>query len=309
MTGAANHITPKITILTSLYNCSDFLPGYFKALSLLKGTELIEVLLLHNAPSEGELKIIDRNLPLFDFVRHLIIENREPLYTTWNRGILMAKGKYIAIWNVDDVRFPESILQQAKALDDNPQAAIAYGDIWLSREYAVYHTNTKRTYSPDNNRNKDLFKAYHISCFQMWRKSIHEKIGYYDEQFFCSADFDFQIRAAIHFPLVKTDEILGVYLEDLPHKISSNGRQSQENNIICLRYGALRNLNLLNLHLSRKNYQRDKLLFFGSWHPLMEGSQFGIASKIVDLLIAFFKSQVLLLKRIVKGVIYAKRKP
>ena len=295
----------KVSILTSLYRSEDFLSRYFENLSKLDGTDILEVLLLHNAPNEKELKIIDEYLPVLNFVRHIVIEDRESLYSTWNRGIKLSYGEYITIWNVDDVRFPESILQQVESLDKNPQAMISYGDIWISSEYGI--CGNKRTYSPDNNRKKDFFKAYHMSCFQMWRTSIHEEIGYYDEQFHCSADFDFQIRAAIHFPFIKTKEVLGIYLEDQPHKLSSSTLQNKENNIIHLRYGAYQHLNLLNLQLSLEKYHKKKILFFSEWYLFVEKSQFGLIYKTGGLIVAFFNSIILSLKKIAKIILCRKK--
>ncbi|MDR2692350.1 MAG: glycosyltransferase, partial [Dysgonamonadaceae bacterium] len=112
----------KISVLTSLYRCEQFLEGYFKYLSEINGTDKMEVLLLHNDPQECEMEIIKHRLPAMPFIRHITIPGRESLYRTWNRGISMSEGEYITVWNVDDVRFPNSILQQAEALDRNPEA-------------------------------------------------------------------------------------------------------------------------------------------------------------------------------------------
>ena len=276
--------------------------GYFKALAKIEGKEQIEVLLLHNAPTENELAIINNYLPLLDFAKHIIISEREGLYKTWNRGIQLAEGEYITVWNVDDVRFPNSVLQQAEALDANPQAAIAYGDIWVSRQYAV--AGTFKTNSPVYSRStyKRFLSQYHISCFQMWHKSIHQTIGYYDEQFKCVADFDFQIRAAFYFPFVKTKEVLGIYLEDQPHKLSANGLQNFETNIIHLRYGAYAHLNLLNLKRSKSLYKKNQLLFFDKWYDLTEKSQFNSLHKTMGVVIAVFHAVFKLMKQIIKRI-------
>jgi len=213
----------------------------------------------------------------------------------------MAKGEYITVWNVDDVRSPDSILQQARALDEHPEAAISFGDIWVSKQYGV--CGSVRTHCPTNNDRKDFFKAYYIVCFQMWRKSIHPVIGYYDEQFKCSADFDFQIRAAIHFPFVKTKEVLGIYLEDQPHKLSANKTQILENNIIYLRYGALSRLNIFKWYQSEKKYRKKQLKFFGKWTDFEPQSRFNRLEKLKGLCVALFGSSVWLLKQIVKRII------
>jgi len=293
----------KISVLTSLYNCENFLQDYFNALIKIEGKEQIEVLLLHNAPKEKELEIITQNLPLFDFVRHIIIPKRETLYSTWNRGIELSEGEYITVWNVDDVRFPGSILQQADALDKNLQAAIAYGDIWLSRQYGI--CGSKRTYCPaySDLSHKRFLLEYHITCFQMWRKSIHQFVGYYDEQFKCIADFDFQIRVVLHFPLVKVENPLGIYLEDQPHKLSANGLQPIEHNVLYLRYRNCQSLNFFLLPETKKHYQAKRVLFFGEWKDFTEASPFSWYYKLQGVVLAGFRSFYWLIKQIAKKLI------
>jgi glycosyltransferase involved in cell wall biosynthesis len=183
---------------------------------------------------------------------------------------------------------------------------MAYGDIWISDQYGV--CGSELTNGPADNSKKDFFSAYHMSCFQMWRKSIHETIGYYDEQFKCVADFDFQIRIALHYPFVKVDEPLGIYLEDQPHKLSFNGFQMIEQNIIYLRYGIYEHLNLFLLRHSKKMYRIDQCLFFDQWEQWPEKSIFGKGHKIGGLGIAAILSSYWLLRQIAKKIIYPKGK-
>jgi glycosyltransferase involved in cell wall biosynthesis len=290
----------KISVLSSLYNCEEFLPGFFEALRKIEGKERLEVLLLHNEPREAELSIMSRFLSEMNFVRHIIIPERESLYRTWNRGIKMAEGEYITVWNVDDVRFPDSIVRQAAMLDHNPQAAIAYGDIWISNQYAV--PGFEKTNAPAYNQHtyKKFFSEYHISCFQMWRKSIHETIGYYDEQFKCVGDFDFQIRTAIHFPMVKVDKPLGIYLEGQPHKLSNNSDQELEKNIVYLRYGISKKVNLFSAGLSGKKYQVNEFLFFNIRHPFTEDKPFNIFHRWLGWICSLIKSTIKYIKNTMK---------
>lgn len=237
----------KITVLTSLFNCCKYLDGYFDCLSKLNNTQNIEILLLHNAPSDEELFIINQRLSSCSFVRHIIIPEREGLYTTWNRGIDLANGEYICVWNVDDLRLPNSITEQAETLDANPVAELTYGDFYYMFEYSVL-SNTLHKYKDFSVEQSAFFRSHQIGCFPMWRKTIHSKIGYFDEQFRLVADMDFQIRAARMCHIVKTNKILGYYLEFVPEKLSSNAwLQSIERNTLYLRYGVFDLFNWLTL--------------------------------------------------------------
>jgi glycosyltransferase involved in cell wall biosynthesis len=270
----------KVSVLVSLYRCANFLDSFFRHALTTENIGQVEFILLHNDPVEEETLVIDRYLHSFPDIVYVIIEERESLYRTWNRGILMAKGQYITVWNVDDIRFPDSIAKQANKLDENPDAAIAYGDIYGSVKYGEFGERFYR-YPEWKDDQKIFLRSYVMSCFQMWRKTIHESLGYYDEQFRCVGDFDFQIRAAMHFPFVKVSSPLGVYLEDAPHKLSSSVNQVIENNMIYLRYGVLEKLQLHLLGKSVDAYKKNLFLFFGSWVRNPEKTPFSLAHRFV----------------------------
>lgn len=233
----------KITVLTSLYKCEKYLQGYFDWVRRIDNPEEVEILLLHNAPSQAELDIVQQNILYLPYVCHIIIPELEGLYVTWNRGILLAKGQYICNWNVDDIRFPNSLSLQASTLDQNPDMLLTYCDFYYMFQYG--NISNEKVISEDFSLNMySFFNTHQIGCFPMWRKDLHEKLGYFDEQFFLVADFDFQIRIARTGKIKKTDGILGAYLEDVPEKLSSNlKRQIVERNMLYLRYAIYEYLN------------------------------------------------------------------
>ncbi len=258
----------RISVITSLFNCQQYLEGYFKAASQIVNKDEIEVLLIHNAPTENELKIINSFLPAFPFIRHIVIEQREGLYATWNRGIKMARGKYVGTWNVDDIRLPHSLSDQANALDQNNLAALAYGDFKIVSKYG--NTDGKSVHEPEFNSTSNTFHHnFHIGCFPMWRKEIHDTIGYFDEQFKLIADLDFQIRVAKKYHMVKVRRQLGYYLEGTAANLSSNfSIQDKEHTVLHLRYGNFNSIFLTHLIHGLRNYEIFKFKWFGAYHPM-----------------------------------------
>lgn len=257
-------MTPKITVLTSLYNCINYLDFFFQHLERIENKEEIEVLLLHNAPKQEEMEVIQKYLPNIPCLVYHAIPEREGLYTTWNRGIHLAKGKYICIWNVDDIRTPQSLLLQAETLDSHPEAALTYGDIGYMYTYGNISNEMNVPKQFEKHRSA-FFRSHQINCFPMWRKSIHDKIGYYDEQFKLVADFDFQIRVARCYKLAKTNATIGYYLEFVPTKLSYSpqSKQRREQNVIYMRYGIWDKFNLVYLFDSLKNY---KIILPQAWN-------------------------------------------
>lgn len=244
----------KITVLTSLYKCQKYLQGYFDRVRQIDNLEDIEILLLHNAPSKEELDIVQQNISELPCIRHIIISKLEGLYTTWNRGIHLAEGKYICIWNVDDIRFSNSLSLQAETLEQNPDILLTYCDFYLMFQYGNI-SNEKIINEDFSLKASAFFNTHQIGCFPMWRKALHEQLGYFDEQFFLVADFDFQIRIARTGKIKKTEGVLGAYLDDVPEKLSSNqNRQTIERNVVYLRYAVGEYFNWFTLFLINKKY-------------------------------------------------------
>lgn len=257
----------RISIITSLYRSQQYLEGYFKAVAALKHTEELEILLIHNAPNDEELAIINSHLSSFPFIRHIQV-GREVLYATWNRGIKLAKGQYITTWNVDDVRLPESAKHQADALDQHPEAALSYGDFIIVNKYGNregFQVNEPQF----DASNRTFYRQHHIGCFPMWRKSIHDKMGYFDEQFRLIADLDFQVRVARHYGLFKIPQQLGYYLEGTPGNLSSNSQlQDLEHTVLHLRYGNFNLIYFTHFFEALKKFRLFHYKWFGAFEKM-----------------------------------------
>lgn len=255
----------KTTVITSLYRCSKYLNTYLEHAKKITNPQEIEILLLHNDPIKEELDIIEKEIENVSYIKHIIIPQREGLYATWNRGIKLAQGEYCTIWNVDDIRTPDSLKIQAEALDQNPNTAISYGNYILTQK----HGDTFGSFvdETDFNIQPQEAKVSHIvGCFPMWRKSIHTQIGYFDEQFRLVADYEFQIRAAHSYPLIKVNHLLGYFLQG----DGSEGRLSQKTDLqnsertaVEIRYGIYYKMDLLFYKSAKKAYNINSVSSYG----------------------------------------------
>jgi glycosyltransferase involved in cell wall biosynthesis len=296
----------RISVITSLYNSQQYLEGYFKALGTITNTHEIEILMIHNAANAEELEIIAKYLPQFPFIRHIQV-GREGLYATWNRGISLAKGDYVTPWNVDDVHLPDSLKHQADALDANPAVGLSYGDFLIVRNYG--DTEGFAVNEPQfDARNPTFYRQHHVGCFPMWRKSIHEKVGYFDEQFRLIADLDFQIRVAKTYGLVKIPQQLGYYLEGTPFNLSGNLRlQDMEHTALHLRYGNFNLLNFTQLIAALRKFRISEYKWFGEYHKaakLSSAERRSYLSKLPLLLMSLAKLPRHLARKHLKAYFY-----
>ena len=254
-----------ISVITSLYKCVQFLEDFLLHYSKIDNLQECELVIIHNDPTEEELKILEKGIQGQMRVHHIKVD-REGLYASWNRGINQAKGKYIAVWNVDDVRTPGSLSAQKLALD-NSDAAICYGDFYGTSRYGTYMEKLY-TYGEFKDVEKAAFSRHIIGCFPMWRKEIHKQVGYFDEQFRLVADYEFQLRVVRAYPLVKAQDLLGYYLENASHKLSSNRSiQTRERTAVELRYRMYTQI-LLHVLPAVIKYRISYVNNFGQWLTL-----------------------------------------
>jgi hypothetical protein len=238
-----------VSILTPCFRGEPYLEGYFEAVLAQTALEQIEVVLVHNEPSPEELAIIASvNARHPGLVRHVVVPEgwdpeqargaraRESVSRSMNRGVAAASGAFVALWNVDDVRLPDSVEAEARTLREHPDALMTYGDMVMVRRYG--DTVGDLIASPEFDR--ATFMRGCFGGFQMWRREALDLVGPFDEQLRSGADFDLWVRFAANGELVRTPQVLGYYLNaGTGLSTSADGLQPTERTVVELRYGIL----------------------------------------------------------------------
>tara|TARA_B100000965_G_scaffold163776_1_gene136385 strand:- start:1460 stop:2236 length:777 start_codon:yes stop_codon:yes gene_type:complete len=222
----------KVSTITPCYNMSKYMKGFLTNLSQQTHKDL-EVVIDHNDPSETEVKLIEAHNEIYDNIFHIQVDGVDPIGISMNRCIENATGDYLCIWNVDDLRTPDSIEVMANALDENPDVDFVYGNYYIVPNFG----GTQGQYVDEAGREEELTTGMILGPYFMFRKSILEKSGVFDEQLVQGADYDLALRLAfngkgMHLPLN-----LGYYLnEGLGQSTKPDSKQPVERTVIELRY-------------------------------------------------------------------------
>ena len=202
----------------------------------------LEIVLDHNDPSDEEVKLVEEYNEQYDNILHIKVEGVDPIGTSMNRCIEYATGDYLCIWNVDDLRTPDSIEVMAKALDENPDVDFVYGNYVIVPKFG----GTEGQYVDETGREDELTTGMILGPYFMFRKSILEKSGIFDEQLVQGADYDLALRLAMNGKGLHLPINLGYYLnEGLGQSTKPNSKQPIERTVIELRY----NIRVLEPHL------------------------------------------------------------
>jgi len=256
----------KINTITSCFKGEKYLESFLKNVSEQTILDRIEVVLVHNEPTEKEIELV-RNFQEKhpSVINHIMIKPVEPIGKSMNRCIKEAKGDYVTIWNVDDLRSPNSLEVQMKVLDENPEVGLTYGDFIIVDK--IGQTIGKLVTSPEFERKK-FIKGMHCGPFSMWRKEINERIGYFDEKLVQGADFDLMVRIALNYKMKKSQGILGYYLNERAGLSTRRGSlQPIERTVIELRYGAYDKIDFL-YYKKAKKYKIYQVFFDDKWFPV-----------------------------------------
>ena len=222
----------KVSTITPCYNMSKYMKGFLDNLSTQTHKDL-EIVLDHNEPRDEEVNLIEEYNKEYDNIFHIQVEGLDPIGISMNRCIEFATGDYLCIWNVDDLRTPDSIEVMAKALDDNPDIDFVYGNYTIVRNFG----GTEGQYVDETGREDELTTGMILGPFFMFRKSLIEKSGVFDEQLIQGADYDLALRLAFNGKGLHLPVNLGYYLnEGLGQSTKPNSKQPIERTVIEMRY-------------------------------------------------------------------------
>jgi hypothetical protein len=102
--------------------------------------------------------------------------------------------------------------------------------------------------------------------FVMFKKSLCDTAGYFDEQLTSGADFDLSIRLAYNGKVAMADDLLGYYLnEGKGASTRPDSKQALDKAIILLRYGIFDKVDL-SFVPKLINYSIPQIISFGSEH-------------------------------------------
>ncbi|HRP02646.1 MAG TPA: glycosyltransferase [Candidatus Kapabacteria bacterium] len=208
----------KVSALVSIYKSERFINGLLEDLvnqTIFQKGELEIILIDSNSP-ENEFQYIEPYLQQYpkQIIYHRTAE-RETLYKAWNRAITISKGVYLTNANTDDRHRKDALEILANCLDTYKEYDLVYPDLLITTKENDTFENTQtllRYEFPDYNLGSYLSNS-NFGAQPMWRKSVHNTIGYFNDSYKIGGDYEFFIRLAKEFKPIHLRETLGLFLQ------------------------------------------------------------------------------------------------
>jgi len=220
-----NELSPiRVSAIVSTYKSERFMRGCLEDLvsqTLYKKGGL-EIIVIDACSPENEAAIVKEFQAKYENIRYIRTDERVPLYLAWNIGIKNACGEYISNANTDDRHAPEMLERLADELDRRPDIGLVYADCLITKtENATFdNPNAVSIYQWLDHSHEQLLKGCYIGPQPVWRRSLHDIYGYFDEDYISAGDYEFWLRlsaAGVNF--LHIPQTLGLYLEN-PASIS-----------------------------------------------------------------------------------------
>ena len=205
---------PVVSIITSIYNGDAYISQFLSNITTQSYFSKCELILIDANSPQNEKKVIQKYQEKHLNIKYKRLESDPGIYECWNIAIRMANGEYVTNANLDDIRLPIHIEKCVEILDKNPSADVVSTSVFVIGENEKFNISKLSTYDvwfdhiPDVYFSRHLFektnemgndvKSRNIPhCCPVWRKNIHDKIGYFNEEKYkYAADWEFWLRAA-----------------------------------------------------------------------------------------------------------------
>ena len=208
----------RVAIIVSLYRAEPKLRLFLTAIAeqTLVRRGVAELVLVDSGSPSGEYAVAKA---LFE--KHSLnavyarSRQRETIQSAWNRGIHIARAPYLVFLGVDETLYPEGLDALMRVLDSNPSVD------WVMANSLVTEVDEdglfKRDIMPYDRTGGTKDHAYLETCYLSWvggmyRKSIHERFGYYDETFRAAGDTEFKNRVLPYINVKFLPSTLGLFL-------------------------------------------------------------------------------------------------
>jgi len=221
---------PMISLITSVFDAEEHIEQLLEDVTRQSIFEERCEWLIYNVNPEGsdaEEKLIQKYVEKYpDNIIYKRVSEDPGVYGIWNLGIQESTGEFITNINCDDRRNPIGLYKQASTLVKTPDVDLVYNDSYVVHEantlYEDIDPSTTQRYNFEQFSQEAMMRGNLPHNNPMWRKTLHDKNGYFDSTYKSAGDWEFWLRCTFAgAKFKKHSEVLGVYYFN-PEGISTN---------------------------------------------------------------------------------------
>lgn len=221
---------PRVSAIVSTYKSAAFIGECLDDLTGQTIADRLEIIVIDAASPEDERSVVaeyQRRYPNIP-IRYHRTDSRIGVYAAWNLAARMARGDYLISCSTNDRLRSDACEILARTLDERPDVALVYGNSFMSQQpHQRFETaELCSLYLWPEYRYEDLIDRCMVGPHPMWRREVHERIGYFDERYIALGDQEFWLRLGESENLLSIPDFTGLYFVS-EHSLTGNGDVAQ----------------------------------------------------------------------------------
>ncbi|MEP0871647.1 glycosyltransferase [Trichocoleus desertorum AS-A10] len=190
---------PLVSIIIPVYNGEKTIQETINSV-LAQTFSDFELIVINDGSQDKTLEVVseiqDPRIKVFSYPN-------AGLSATRNRGISHSQGQFIAFLDADDLWTADKIEAQLKALQDNPEAGLAYSwSDFVDESSQFLHIGRRLTWDGDVHRKILVINFLEHGSNPLIRREALKVIGNFDESLSAAEDWDMWIRLAAKYSFV-----------------------------------------------------------------------------------------------------------
>ncbi len=188
----------KLVVMVSVYNAGEFIENRLDNLRKSTMAEDTEVWVVNADSPDPRDHVIPSKLQS-DNLKYIKLSERVGVYAAWNYIIRHSKSAYLTNANADDLIAPNGYEKMIRTLELVPNSAFAYPSWYTTSTPNLTWEEVKKGKAVADKQGKpgtykgDL-EAGGVGHFPLWKRELHSKLGYFDEEFKALGDADWWAR-------------------------------------------------------------------------------------------------------------------
>ncbi len=212
---------PLVSVIVPAYNHEKYITDCLRSV-VEQSYKNLELIVLNDGSTDTTEELIKLFIEENSLTNiRFISKKNEGVCKTLNKGLEIAKGKYVAFLASDDMWEPKKLEIQVDFMERNDNIGLVFSDAWFQKfnekthiKWSDYKTNMDR-YFKNGIQNADMYfllltRPIIPALTVMVRKQIFDEIGGFDEALVYEDD-DMWLRIALKYPLAYINEPLACY--------------------------------------------------------------------------------------------------
>lgn len=190
---------PKISVVVPTYNSKQTILETINSVLEQTFTDF-ELIVINDGSTDNTLELLenikDTRLKIYSY-------DNGGLSAARNRGIVRSTGEFISFVDADDLWTKDKLELQFQALQNNPQAGVAYSwTICMGNDGSSFHPGVSESFAGNVYPNLLVCNFIGSGSNVLIRKEAIESVGYFDETLKSCEDWDYWLRLAPKYDFV-----------------------------------------------------------------------------------------------------------